>query len=98
MAKQYNNTNKANQANKWVEVTQGVSIRKSGNSEYFSLNWYGAIIHGCAVRNGSNGDFISFPSFKNAQGQYVKRAYVWAEPNSDDFDTLKRVLAAAKEL
>lgn len=97
MAKYYNNTNE-NKGNEWQEITKGVKIRKSGNSEYFSLDWYGAIIHGCAVRAGQNGDFISWPAFKNAQGKFVKRAYVWAETGTDDENTLKRVLEAAKKL
>lgn len=95
MAKYYNNESKGNE---WQEITKGVKIRKSSDSKYFSLDWYGAIIHGCAVRNGQNGDFISWPAFKNAQGKYVKRAYVWADAGTDDETTLKRVLEAAKKL
>ena len=98
MAKYYNNEKNSSTGNTWQEVAQGIKIRKSGNSEYFSLDWYGAIIHGCAVRSGQNGDFISWPAFKNAQGKYVKRAYVWAEAGTDDENTLKRVLEAAKKL
>ena len=97
MAKYTNNTNKE-QGNAWLEVARGIRIRKSGNSEFFSLDWYGAIIHGCSVREGQNGAFISWPAFKNAQGKFVKRCYVWADAGSEDETTLKRVLEAAKNL
>ena len=98
MAKYYNNQNQQQKENNWKEIAQGVSVRKSSNGEYFSLNWYGAVIHGCAIRHGQNGDFISWPSFKNKAGEYVKRAYIWAEKGSDDETTLNRVLEAVKKM
>lgn len=96
MAKKYTNTESTNST--WTEVARDVMVRKSANSEYFSLNWYGAVIHGCAIRHGQNGDFISWPSFKNSKGEFVKRAYVWAEKGSDDEITLNRVIEAVKKL
>lgn len=90
------NTTTSNER-EWKEVTNGVLIRVSGNPEYFSINWYGAVIHGCSVRHGQNGDFISWPAFKNADGKYTKRAYVWAEKGSDDENTLNRIVAMLKK-
>lgn len=75
----------------WVEVDDGVSIRLS-KGDFFSLSWYGAVIHGCSVRTGRNGAFIGYPSFKGTDGNYIKRAYVYAAPNSQDEKTLALVL------
>ncbi len=97
MARQTNINSNSNR-NEWTPVIDGVSVRKSGNSDYFSLNWFGAIIHGCSIRSGDHGDFISWPAFKNSEGKYVKRAYVWAEKGSDDETILEKVLRAAAKL
>ena len=89
------NTSKKTQekTREWVQVQEGVSIKLS-KGDFFSLSWFGAVIHGCAVRSGRNGDFISWPSFKGSDGQYVKRAYVYAERDSEDEKTLAAVVAA----
>lgn len=97
MARQIN-TNKDSNGNQWVEVTQGVSVRKSGSSDYFSINWFGAIIHGCQIRTGQSGEFISWPAFKNADGKYIKRAYIWADRGSDDERILDRIVSTVKSL
>ena len=85
------NTSKKTQerTHEWVQVQEGVSIKLS-KGDFFSLSWFGAVIHGCAVRSGRNGDFISWPSFKGSDNQYVKRAYVYAERGSED----EKILAA----
>ena len=85
--------NKKEEAKKydWITVDDGVSIRLS-KGDFFSLSWYGAVIHGCSVRTGRNGAFISYPSFKGSDGNYIKRAYVYAAPNSQDEKTLAMVL------
>lgn len=80
-----------NRKTEWVRVIDGVSIKLS-KGEFFSLNWFGAVIHGCALRTGRNGAFISWPSFKGSDGQYVKRAYVYAERDSDDERILESVV------
>lgn len=89
------NTGKKTQekTREWVQVQDGVSIKLS-KGDFFSLSWFGAVIHGCAVRSGRNGDFISWPSFKGSDGQYVKRAYVYAERDSEDEKILAVVVAA----
>ncbi len=97
MAKYYNESNTQKEST-WQEITRGVKIRKSANGTYFSIDWYGAIIHGCSVKSGKNGPFISWPAFKNSDGKYVKRAYIWADSGTDDETTLKRVLEAASNL
>lgn len=91
------NTNKKEEAkrNEWVRVIDGVSVKLS-KGEFFSLSWFGAVIHGCALRSGRNGDFISWPSFKGSDGQYVKRAYVYAERGSEDEAILEQVVQAVR--
>ena len=79
----------------WVQVQEGVSVKLS-KGDFFSLSWFGAVIHGCAVRSGRNGDFISWPSFKGSDGQYVKRAYVYAERDSEDEKILAAVVATVQ--
>lgn len=79
----------------WVRVVDGVSIKLS-KGDFFSLNWFGAVIHGCALRSGRNGDFISWPSFRGSDGQYVKRAYVYAERGGDDEMILESVVQMVK--
>lgn len=86
-----NTTKKTEQKTEWVRVIDGVSIKLS-KGDFFSLSWFGAVIHGCALRSGRNGDFISWPSFKGSDGQYVKRAYVYAERGSEDEKILEQVL------
>lgn len=80
-----------NRKTEWVRVIDGVHIKLS-KGDFFSLNWFGAVIHGCALRTGRNGAFISWPSFKGSDGQYVKRAYVYAERGSDDEGILEAVV------
>lgn len=80
----------------WVNVCDGVSIRLS-KGDFFSIAWYGAVIHGCAVRNGRNGYFISYPSFKGSDGNYIKRAYIYAPAGSEDAKTLELVVARVLE-
>lgn len=90
-----NTTKKTEQKTEWVRVIDGVSIKLS-KGDFFSLSWFGAVIHGCAIRDGRNGAFISWPSFKGADGQYVKRAYVYAERGSEDEKILEQVLQAVQ--
>lgn len=87
------NTTKKTEQKKteWIRVIDGVSIKLS-KGDFFSLSWFGAVIHGCAVRDGRNGAFISWPSFKGSDGQYVKRAYVYAERGSEDEKILEQVV------
>ena len=75
----------------WITVVPDVAVKLS-KGDYFSLSWYGAVIHGCAVRHGSRGPFISWPSFLGSAGNYVKRAYVYAERGSQTEETLDKVL------
>lgn len=82
----YNNKN-----SEWFEVAGGVSVR--GTAERFSLNWFGAIIHGCRIVNGKNGAFISWPSFKGKDGKYIREAYVFAADGSEDAAILGKVIA-----
>lgn len=76
--------------NDWVEIFDGVSVK--GTKERFGLNWFGAVIYGCRIVAGKNGDFISWPAFKNKDGEYIKTAYVYAEKDSDDAKLLDGVV------
>ena len=91
MARQTTNKKNEERKNEWIRVIDGVSVKLS-KGDFFSLSWFGAVIHGCAVRTGRNGAFISWPSFKGSDGQYVKRAYVYAEKDSEDERILEQVL------
>lgn len=76
----------------WVGVQESVTV-KLARGDYFSLNWFGAVIHGCAVRENRDGEsFISWPSFRGTDGQFVRRAYVYAPRGSDDERILERVV------
>ena len=75
----------------WIRVRDGVTVKLT-RGEFFSLGWFGATIHGCAIRQGSNGPFISWPSFRGSDGKYVKRAYVYAERGSEDEQILEQVV------
>lgn len=90
-----NTTKQENKNNEWILVQDGVSVKLS-RGKFFSLSWFGAVIHGCALRTGRNGDFISWPSFKGSDGAFVKRAYVYAAQGSEDEQILERVLQTVK--
>lgn len=70
--------------NGWAEVFDGVSVK--GTKDRFSINWYGATIHGCRIVNGENGKFIGWPSFKGKNGKYIKTAYVYDGPGATEDD------------
>ena len=89
MARNINKTE--DKRNEWVRVQDGVQIKLT-KGDYFSLSWFGAVIHGCAVRTGRNGAFISWPSFKGSDGAFVLRAYVYAAQGSEDEALLEKVL------
>lgn len=97
MARQTSNRGNQTAAQyEWVTVEDGVNIKLS-KGDYFSLQWFGAVIHGCAVRDGRNGPFISWPSFRGSDGQYVKRAYVYAGRGSEDERLLEAVVTTVIE-
>ena len=89
MARNINKTEE--KKNEWVRVQDGVQIKLT-KGDFFSLSWFGAVIHGCAVRTGRNGAFISWPSFKGSDGAFVRRAYVYAAQGSEDEAILEKVL------
>lgn len=82
-------TNSSN--NEWTRITDGVSVKHTKDSG-FSLNWFGAVIHGCRIVKGANGPFISWPSFRGKDDKYIKRAYVYAERGSQDEKILAEVV------
>lgn len=91
MARNYQKKETEAKTNEWIRVVDGVSIKVT-RGEFFSLSWFGAVIHGCALRQGRNGPFISWPSFKGSDGRYVKRAYVYAEKGSEDEKLLDQIV------
>ena len=91
MARQNNRQNNRN--NDWIEIRKDVSYRLAARENYFSLNWFGAVIHGCQIVYGENGPFISWPSFKGKNGTWVKTSYVYAPKDSEDDKILKELVA-----
>lgn len=89
MARQYNNQKSNN--SEWFTIDEGVSIKK-GKENRISINWFGAVIHGVKIVNGKNGAFISWPSFKNDRGEYIKTAYVFAQRGSIDEQILNAIV------
>lgn len=78
--------------NDWAKVFDCVSVK--GTKERFSINWYGAVIHGCRIVDGKNGKFIGWPSFKGKHGDYIRTAYVYDGPGAgeDDVEILEAVV------
>lgn len=42
----------------------------------FALTVNGVTVYGCNVVEGTNGDFISFPSYKGKDGKYYNHVYI----------------------
>ncbi len=76
--------------NGWVNVCEGVSVR--GSRKRFSINWHGAVIHGCRIAESKTGAFISWPAFKGKDGNYVKTAYIYAPERSLEANILDRIV------
>lgn len=94
MARNIKNTNTTSA---WETVTDGIQVKLS-KGRFFSLTWFGAVIHGCKIVNGCNGAFISWPYFKGSDGKYVKRAYVFAPQGSQDEKLLEMVVSKVQSL
>lgn len=86
-------TTKKSETNYWQDVIPD-EVAVKGTAERFSLNWYGAIIHGCRIVKGKNGNFIGWPSFKGKYGKYIRTSYVYGGEgaNGEDIDALKKVV------
>ncbi|MBQ0154268.1 MAG: hypothetical protein KBS70_05745 [Bacteroidales bacterium] len=77
----------------WMQLDEYDDVFVKGNEKRFSINWFGAVIHGCAIRTSNNGnDFISFPAFKGKDGKYIKTAYIYAEKESENEDILECII------
>ena len=78
-------TTKKNETDYWQDILpEEVAVK--GTAERFSLNWYGAIIHGCRIVKGKNANFIGWPSFKGRAGNYIRTAYVYDGKGALDAD------------
>lgn len=86
-------TTKKNETNYWQDVIPN-EVAVKGTAERFSLNWYGAIIHGCRIVKGKNGSFIGWPSFKGRDGKYIRTAYVYDgnEAPAADIEAVEKVV------
>ena len=84
------NTSKAKKSNKKEEQTEReyIEVRscevknvrvvesKKGDLVFFTLVLNGVTIYNCRVATGKNGDFISVPQYKGANGTYYNNVYV----------------------
>lgn len=74
-------TRKTKKQNEWKEVKGMSGFSVIGSKERFSISFEpfdGMLIaiHGCRVVNGQNGEFISFPAWKDKEGNYHDYAYM----------------------
>lgn len=74
-------TRKTKKQNEWMAVDKMSGFSVIGSRERFSISFEpfdGMLIaiHGCRVVSGKNGDFISFPAWKDKEGNYHDYAYM----------------------
>ena len=74
-------TRKTKKQNEWMAVNNMSGFSVIGSRERFSISFEpfdGMLIaiHGCRVVSGKNGDFISFPAWKDKEGNYHDYAYM----------------------
>ena len=74
-------TRKTKKQNEWKAVKNMSGFSVIGSKERFSISFEpfdGMLIaiHGCRVVNGQNGEFISFPAWKDKEGNYHDYAYM----------------------
>ena len=74
-------TRKTKKQNEWKAVKDMLGFSVIGSKERFSISFEpfeGMLIaiHGCRVVNGQNGEFISFPAWKDKEGNYHDYAYM----------------------
>ena len=67
-------TRKTKKQNEWMAVDKMSGFSVIGSRERFSISFEpfdGMLIaiHGCRVVSGKNGDFISFPAWKDKEGK-----------------------------
>ncbi len=61
-----------------IEVTRAKEIK---GSYAFDMEVNGIKIYGCWLKEGKNGNFVSFPSYKGSDGKYY--SHVWFEISDD---------------
>ena len=74
-------TRKTKKQNEWIAIDKMNGFSVIGSRERFSISFEpfdGMLIaiHGCRVVNGQNGEFISFPAWKDKEGNYHDYAYM----------------------
>lgn len=74
-------TRKTKKQNEWIAIDKMSGFSVIGSKERFSISFEpfdGMLIaiHGCRVVNGQNGEFISFPAWKDKEGNYHDYAYM----------------------
>lgn len=82
-------TRKTKKQNEWMAVTNMSGFSVIGSRERFSISFEpfdGMLIaiHGCRVVSGKNGDFISFPAWKDKEGNYHDYAYMTFSDDEKD--------------
>lgn len=83
-------TRKQKKQNEWTAIDKMSGFSVIGSRERFSISFEpfdGMLIaiHGCRVVSGKNGDFISFPAWKDKEGNYHDYAYMtFSDDEKDD--------------
>lgn len=77
------------QKQEWKDVKDMTGFTVIGTRERFSLSFdvcegMRIGINGCRVVSGKNGDFISFPAWKDAQGNYHDYCYITLSPEETE--------------
>lgn len=79
-------TRKETQNSNWKEVKDMTGFSVIGTKDRFSISFEvceGMRIgfNGCRVRSGQNGEFISFPAWKDKSGNYHDFFYITLTPD-----------------
>lgn len=69
-------TNKKEEAKKVITYDIQVTRAKEVKGSYaFDMEVNGVKIYGCWLKEGKNGNFVSFPSYKGSDGKYYSHCY-----------------------
>lgn len=94
MKKPNSNSNSNSNSNLPTIIVDSFSVDRTrvfqNGSVLFDMTLNGVKIYGCHVVEGTNGDFISFPSRKGTDGKYY--SIVWARlSETDEKDIINEV-------
>lgn len=80
---------KVTKADGWKAVKELSGVTVIGTKERFSISLevcegFRIGINGCRVASGSKGEFISYPAWKDKQGNYHNYCYMTFQPDEVD--------------